>query len=530
MSAHQEPKGETGVYEMLVPQDKALRNDLRQKARDYVEKARLTPPLSMEEIEDHTSRLMRRDEITPEYRPFVMVLINNEAWRRTVGNIAYDRRVLLIPQCLRDSENCPAEIDEFGLLCEQCGRCPIAELEERAEALGYFVLVAEGTTVVTKLIEQGKVHGVVGVSCLSVLERAFPHMATHAIPGVAIPLLKDGCRDTKADVEWILEALVERSEDSGHLHIDLDKLRDEVQGWFAADVLRPLLALEGTHVEQIGHEWMLRGGKRWRPLLTAAVYQALTGSADPAPEAVRRVAVAVECFHKASLIHDDIEDDDERRYGEETLHLSHGVPIALNAGDFLLGEGYRLIGECGLACEIKARMLSVAAQGHRNLCLGQGEELFWRERRETATLEQVLRIFERKTSPAFEVALVFGALCAGADDALCQTLQKFSAALGIAYQIRDDILDYLEDREAHSGREWSPSIISALRKDRAARLSETDQAPVESVPAGEPAEVQKARQLLEHYRLEAMRALRPLASVHLKSLLHRLTGRILKSV
>ena len=81
------------------------------------------------------------------------------------------------------------------------------------------------------------------------------------------------------------------------------------------------------------------------------------------PVDLRRLAVAVECFHKASLIHDDIEDNDSLRYGEPTLHVSHGVPFALNVGDFLLGEGYRLIGQCEAPAENRVAMLQAAAAG-----------------------------------------------------------------------------------------------------------------------------------------------------------------------
>src|SRR3978361_1545504 len=97
----------------------------------------------------------------------------------------------------------------------------------------------------------------------------------------------------------------------------------------------------------------------------------------PLPFGLRRIAVAVECFHKASLIHDDIEDNDDLRYGEQTVHAQHGIPVALNVGDLLLGEGYRLIAESDAPAEARAEMLRVAAMGHRNLSLGQGAELFW---------------------------------------------------------------------------------------------------------------------------------------------------------
>ena len=105
--------------------------------------------------------------------------------------------------------------------------------------------------------------------------------------------------------------------------------------------------------------------------MTTCVYLALTGDQcddePPIPEDLKKLAVAVECFHKASLIHDDIEDNDAERYGEPAMHTEHGMPVALNVGDFLLGEGYRLIGELDIDPAIRVRMLRTAADGHLTL-------------------------------------------------------------------------------------------------------------------------------------------------------------------
>src|SRR5207248_9322366 len=91
-----------------------------------------------------------------------------------------------------------------------------------------------------------------------------------------------------------------------------------------------------------------------RPFITLAVYDALTGGKATASggaahieqhfsDAVRRAAMSIETFHKASLVHDDIEDDDAFRYGEETVHKQYGTPTAINVGDYLIGMGYRLV-------------------------------------------------------------------------------------------------------------------------------------------------------------------------------------------
>src|SRR5262249_24972143 len=102
--------------------------------------------------------------------------------------------------------------------------------------------------------------------------------------------------------------------------------------------------------EAIAYDFLARGGKRSRPFITLAAYDALPGapatlsrSGWELPDSVKRAAVAIETFHKASLVHDDIEDDDAFRYGQETLHRVSGVSTAINVGDYLIGLGYRLV-------------------------------------------------------------------------------------------------------------------------------------------------------------------------------------------
>ena len=143
--------------------------------------------------------LVKAARIDPKYLDYAGVLLNNEVWRDQLAAVPYDRRLLLLPKCLRVEDKCPAPFDDFGLLCKQCGLCTIQDLQAEAERLGYPVLVAEGSALVMALIQTGKIDAIVGVSCLSVLEKAFPYMEAAAIPGVAIPLLQDDCKDTTVD-------------------------------------------------------------------------------------------------------------------------------------------------------------------------------------------------------------------------------------------------------------------------------------------------------------------------------------------
>src|SRR5436309_285847 len=355
-----------------VPPTPADRNGILQFIRHYVAEYNPVPPLPLEQLQEHADRVVQLLSCDPIYRDYIGVLINNEMWRENLASVPYERRLLLLPKCLRVENKCPAPFDEFGLLCKQCGLCTIQDLQSEAEKLGYAVLVAEGSAIVMSLIQTGKIEAIVGVSCLSVLERAFPYMEAAAIPGVAIPLLQDDCIDTTVDLDWIWEYIHLTSEDRTR-RLDLGALRDEVEFWFTSASLDLVMGNAEGETERIARDWLGRAGKRWRPFLAVAAYQALRNTPGAAlPEDLRKIAVAVECFHKASLIHDDIEDGDSLRYGEKTLHEEHGIPFALNVGDLLIGEGYRLIAASQASPAQNAQILLVAAEGQRQLCQGQG--------------------------------------------------------------------------------------------------------------------------------------------------------------
>ncbi|MCX7819842.1 MAG: polyprenyl synthetase family protein [Kiritimatiellae bacterium] len=521
-----------------VPADRADRERLRAAADRYARQHELTPPLTADDLRMHARRLLVREGGAPEWLEFVAVLLNNALWRDIVAATPFDRRLLLLPQCLRPARDCPAKTDALGVLCQACGRCPIGEIQELAERLGYLTLVAEGATVVSRLIESGQVDAVIGVSCLSVLERAFPRLSAEAIPGIAIPLLREGCRDTLMDLDWAREAIELRSSAEWFGRSDLERLHEEVMGWFREEELRRWFGAPAGSAERIAREWLARGGKRWRPFLVAAAWRALQENGQQVPPPVRSLALAVECFHKASLIHDDIEDGDPIRYGRPAVHVEHGVPIAINVGDALVGEGYRRIAECGAPAERIASLLAAATEGHRALCEGQGEELAWLREPRPLEPRQVLDIFRLKTAPAFEVALRLGTLAAGDRSAAVEAaVREYSAAIGVAYQIRDD-LDDLDEPPADGDLVPRLSILSALAWETAAGPQKQRVANDWCRPsAGAAARlaafirqagvVERARLLLEHHRNAAIRSLEQLHNVHLKSLLRRIVGRML---
>src|SRR5579883_1486479 len=223
-----------------IPQTLLERTRVLQAVRRYVAEHNPVPPLPDDQLKEHAAQLLRELKCDAVYRDYIGVLLNNEMWREPLARVPFERRLLLLPKCLRVESKCPAPFDEFGLLCKQCGLCSIQDLTSEAEKLGYAVLVAEGSAIVMSLIQTGKIEAIVGVSCLSVLERAFPYMEAAAIPGVAIPLLQDDCIDTNVDLDWVWEYIHLHDSDSSR-RLNLSALREEVDSWFTSESLEQLL-------------------------------------------------------------------------------------------------------------------------------------------------------------------------------------------------------------------------------------------------------------------------------------------------
>ncbi len=530
-------KEKTGVSEPqpTVPAKPERRRELERAVCAYAARERLVPPLTAEELAAHAACAASPLRAAAAELPYVSLLLNNVVWAEVVAGVPYERRLLLLPQCLADAGVCQADRDALGLLCAQCGGCPIGELQAEADRLGYVTLVAEGTTVVSKLLTSGKVDAVIGVGCMDSLRRIFPIMNVHAIPGQGIPLLSDGCVRTVVDVAWALEIIRARQSKLSEGVTDLDAVSDIVRRWFSAEALRSLMGDGAAEAQRVGQEWLRTGGKRWRPMLTAAVFEAAGGEV----ERIRAAAVAVECFHKASLIHDDIEDNDDERYGEPTVHRRYGIPAAINAGDYLIGEGYRLLAASDYPGEVRAAMMLAAARGHRELCLGQGEELAFCRKPSPVTEAAVLRIYEQKTAAAFEVAVLVGAAAAGVDAATCALLSAFSRAVGTAYQIQDDMEDFRSVRgRAADMLAMRPTLFLAV-------ACMSDQAEVraalDAVWRGDAAGRQRLIDVVEkaglhtrvellyaHYRHETERVLSGIQHTGLKRLLRRIMMKMLK--
>jgi geranylgeranyl pyrophosphate synthase len=450
----------------VVPQTRDERDRVRAAAAVLGKTLDRSKPLTREALQQTAEELLRSLGLGEEYLGFTMVAISNEFWREQVQAVDFKRRLLLLPHCLKHAEGCPADYDEFGLDCRKCGACTIADFKTKAEELGYKVLVSEGTPIVLKIIVSGHVDAIVGVACLNVLEKALDKVLLAGVPCVAAPLLSSNCRSTSVDDDWVRELIDLHTEPPAtrtKTYVHLMRAAHQSCEGEELERLAPRLRAKGSAGEplavheRISYEWLAQGGKRFRPFITLAAYDALQGapgtrSADgiAVTDAIRRTALAIETFHKASLVHDDIEDDDSFRYGQQTLHRRFGVSTAINVGDYLIGLGYRLVsrGRKEIGGDCAADILDRLADAHLKLSEGQGAELLWRDAKDKAiTPLDALKIYALKTAPAFEAALYAGLRLAGPAEKYEKTVAEFSRHLGVAFQILNDLKDWDGDSD-----------------------------------------------------------------------------------
>jgi len=476
----------------VVPQERSCRERIRREASRLTDRMNHRDLLTRSQIEAAAKEILDDLGLPHSYLGWTMVAVGSAFWRPQVMAVPYSRRLLLLPHCMRNASLCAATYNSEGLQCVSCGGCALGWLREVALSLGYRVMIAEGSPSVLRLILSGEADALLGVACLNSLERSLERILMAGIPSMAVPLLVSGCRETVADEDWILE-MIETPYVStglvGRSYLPLMRLATQLVE-SELDTLAPrAFAADARHLdesnalsvtEQIAYQYVQEGGKYYRPFILLSVFDALNGAQiansigfqtqDGVPAAVRRVALAVEVFHKASIIHDDIEDNDSYRYGRPTLHERWGVPVALNVGDYLIGLGYALLAhtQVEMGKECVSDLLNLFSQAHRNLCAGQGAELWLVKRPQCPfTVPEILRIYALKTGAAFEVALLAGMRLAGPMPSWWKLIRQFARAFGIAFQIQNDCQDWKgqEHNKLRLGTDavaLRPTVFSAL--------------------------------------------------------------------
>jgi geranylgeranyl diphosphate synthase type II len=207
------------------------------------------------------------------------------------------------------------------------------------------------------------------------------------------------------------------------------------------------------------------GGKRLRPALVFAAAEAVGAP----PERALSMAAAVELVHTYSLVHDDLpcmDDDDERR-GRPTVHVAYGEAVAVLAGDALQALAFEVLAMRGARSGSTERVLGAIrdlaeAAGARFLVGGQVDDLSFEPG--SADAARVEQVHLRKSAALIAASVVGGARLGGADAATLARLRRFGEAIGIAFQIADDLLDRDEDGAC--------SLVRALGVDGASARAE----------------------------------------------------------
>ncbi len=190
---------------------------------------------------------------------------------------------------------------------------------------------------------------------------------------------------------------------------------------------------------------LLAGGKRLRPIFVLDFCRMCGGDW----KAAAPFAAALEMIHTYSLIHDDLPcmDNDDLRRGKPTNHKVYGEAVAVLSGDGLLTEAFTMLACAPFSAEVRIRAVQVLAQYAGALGMVGGQVLDIQSESRECTEQEVLNIQERKTGALIKAACVLGVLAGGGSEEQITWAEKFARHLGLAFQIRDDILDVIGTKE-----------------------------------------------------------------------------------
>lgn len=182
-------------------------------------------------------------------------------------------------------------------------------------------------------------------------------------------------------------------------------------------------------------------GKRIRPLLVLLAAEALGREAEQA----RFAAVAVELLHNFTLVHDDIMDNDDTRRGQETVHKKWDIPTAILAGDGLMGFAFQQL--LRTTSTDRAALAERFTETMIVICEGQGQDKMF-ETEQQVTETAYLDMIARKTAVLLQLSCEMGAMIAGASGEEIEWFKTYGYALGMGFQIQDDLLDTMGETAA----------------------------------------------------------------------------------
>lgn len=255
--------------------------------------------------------------------------------------------------------------------------------------------------------------------------------------------------------------------------------------------LNELLSLHSaadTRLQEALEYSLLNGGKRLRPLLVYATGQALGANWKVGD----RPAMAVELIHAYSLVHDDLPamDDDDLRRGRPTCHKAYGEATAILVGDALQTLAFQVLVDA--EPEVALPMIAALTQASGGQGMVGGQMLDLQAERRQLSVDELQRLHSHKTGALIRCAVRLGGLSAQADEPTLQGLDVYASALGLAFQVQDDLLDIKGDAatlgknigaDALHGKVTYPSLLGLHGAEQKARdLIQQAKSSLESLP------------------------------------------------
>ena len=258
-------------------------------------------------------------------------------------------------------------------------------------------------------------------------------------------------KEKQPGVDAVIEAWIPRHFDERNIERILGKPS------FVYDV-----ETAGKSVNALLWDILDRGGKRWRPVLLLLTAEAIGGK--QAAEKAKDFVILPEVVHNGTLVCDDVEDSSEMRRGKPCLNITYGVDLAVNAGNSMYFIPLKVLMENKvLSDKQKVKLYEVYSQEMINVSYGQGFDIYWHKGlAKKVTQDQYLQMCAYKTGCLARMSAKMGVILGGGNDSVVEAAGKFAEAVGIAFQIQDDILN-LEGDEEKYGKEIGGDVTEGKR-------------------------------------------------------------------
>lgn len=263
----------------------------------------------------------------------------------------------------------------------------------------------------------------------------------------------------------------------------LQRVEQALDAWVSVDASADSAHAAPADLMQAMRYAVLDGGKRLRPLLVMAAFEAIGGRFEPGRSTVLRAACAVELIHAYSLVHDDMPcmDNDVLRRGKPTVHVQFGSASALLAGDALQALAFELLtpDDATVPASRQAQLCRLLARAAGCAGMAGGQAIDLASVGRPLTEDQLRQMHQLKTGALLQASVMMGAACGDATAPAILALQNYGAAIGLAFQVVDDILDVTADSTTlgktpgKDQAQHKPTYVSLMGLERAQTYAQT---------------------------------------------------------